>query len=103
VSHRFTAGQSDPLPAGVIAWTEEIHQPLAQLRDLHDRDCWVRAWLQFGRAPVIRNGRILDLRFETGQRGNFTAMALARDPSSGCPAYVTPWALPRADVLDTSR
>ena len=102
VSHRFTAGESDRSPAGAIAWTEEIHQPLGQLRDLHDRDCWVRAWLQFGRAPVIRDGRILDLRFETGQRGNFTAMALARDPSSGCPAHVTPWALPRADVLERS-
>jgi inner membrane protein len=99
VSHRFTAGGSGGPSTGPIVWREEIHQPLAQLRDLHNRDCRVSAWLQFGRAPVVRDGQILDLRFETGRRGNFTAMAIAHDASAGCPAYVTPWELPRADLL----
>ena len=103
VSHRFTAADSDEPSSGPIAWREEIHQPLAQLRDLNDRNCRVSAWLQFGRVPVIRDGRILDLRFETGRPGNFTAMAVAHDPSAGCPAYITPWELPRADVLGGAR
>jgi inner membrane protein len=99
VSHRFTAGDSSGPSTGSIVWREEIHQPLAQLRDLHDRDCRVSAWLQFGRAPVIRDGQILDLRFETGRRGNFTAMSIVHDSPAGCPTYVTPWELPRADLL----
>jgi inner membrane protein len=99
VSHRFTAGESAGRSTGPIVWREEIHQPLAQLRDLRSRDCRVSAWLQFGRAPVIRDGQILDLRFETGRRGNFTAMSIAHDSSAGCPMHVTPWELPRADLL----
>jgi hypothetical protein len=99
VSHRFTAGGSGAPSTGAIVWREEINQPLAQLRDLHNRDCRVSAWLQFGRAPVIRDGQILDLRFETGRRGNFTAMSIADDSSAGCPTHVTPWELPRADLL----
>ncbi len=99
VSHRFTAAESGRPSTGPTVWREEIHQPLAQLRDLNDRDCRVNAWLQFGRAPVIRDGQILDLRFETGRRGNFTAMSIGRDSSANCPTYVTPWELPRADLL----
>jgi hypothetical protein len=59
----------------------------------------VRAWLQFGRAPVIRENRIFDLRFETGLGGNFTAMTLGPEPAASCPPYVTPWEPPRRDLL----
>jgi inner membrane protein len=79
-----------------MLWTDEIAQPLARLRALHRDDCWVRAWLQFARAPVADDRRVFDLRFETLPRDNFTAMPLGRP---GCPAHVTAWAPPRADLL----
>jgi inner membrane protein len=100
---------------GRLVWSEEIRQPLAALRDLAARDCWVAAWLQFGRAPMLRDDRIFDLRFE-GPRGNFTTMTLRQPPvvapstapsrasdrndapASPCPANVTSWAMPRADL-----
>jgi inner membrane protein len=96
---------------GRLVWSDEIHQPLAALRDLAARDCWVAAWLQFGRAPVLRADRIFDLRFE-GPR-NFTTMMLRQPPVltastaavtsaaatvSPCPANLTNWAMPRADL-----
>ncbi len=60
----------------------------------------MRAWLQFGRAPFIRDGTIADLRFESGARGNFTAMAVPRE-DRGCPPAMTSWAMPRADVMSS--
>ena len=79
-----------------MLWTDEIVQPLARLRALEREDCWVRAWLQFARAPVADDRRVFDLRFETLPRDNFTAMPLGR---AGCPANVTGWTPPRADLL----
>ncbi|MEP6917061.1 MAG: metal-dependent hydrolase, partial [Acidobacteriota bacterium] len=56
-SRRFMrAGASDALSTRSSAWSDAIRQPLASLRDLNDRGCWVRAWLQFGRAPVLGDG-----------------------------------------------
>jgi inner membrane protein len=99
-SHRLEGLDPAPdSPAG-FAWTDELRQPLAELRDLSRSDCWVRAWLQFGRAPFIGDGTIADLRFESGPRGNFTAMALPRE-ERGCPAAMTSWGMPRADVLSS--
>jgi inner membrane protein len=111
-SHRLMRLQSTRrVGDGRLLWSEEIRQPLAALRDLAARDCWGAAWLQFGRAPVLRADRIFDLRFE-GPRGNFTTMTL-RQPSvvpastsaaaasptvSSCPANMTNWAMPRADL-----
>jgi inner membrane protein len=105
VSRRLMTDESRPLPSpATVAWSDEFHEPLAPLRLLYDRDCWVRAWLQFGRAPAVRDGRILDLRFDTGVRANFSALPIARDPAvSGCPARVTSWGLPRGDVLGGAR
>jgi inner membrane protein len=122
-SHRLMRLQpTRPVGDGRLVWSEEIRQPLAALRDLAARDCWVAAWLQFGRAPVLRADRIFDLRFE-GPRGNFTTMtlphpsglaastaaaSLAEAPSaatpsvaptiSPCPTNLTNWAMPRADI-----
>ena len=79
-----------------MLWTDEIAQPLARLRALERDDCWVRAWLQFARAPVADDRRVFDLRFETIPRDNFTAMPQGR---AGCPAHVTGWTPPRADLL----
>ena len=97
-SRRFTIGGAVEAQPGAARWhgAKRFGSRSDVLRELHDRDCWVRAWLQFGRAPVIRDGRILDLRFDTGARGNFTAMTLSPDrAAAGCPAHVTPWAAPR--------
>jgi inner membrane protein len=87
-----------PHAAGKALWRDEYRQSIGALRDLARRDCRVRAWMQFGRAPVVRGDSIEDLRFDTGVRGNFTAMALHAE-SRGCPSNVTPWAPPRADLV----
>jgi hypothetical protein len=60
----------------------------------------VRAWLQFGRAPMVRDDEILDLRFERGGE-NFTAMR-RRPPleAATCPPHLTRWEPPRADLLE---
>jgi inner membrane protein len=95
-SHRLTGLRATRrIGDGRLVWSEEIHQPLAAFRDLAARDCRVAAWLQFGRAPVLHTDRLFDLRFE-GPRGNFSAMRLA---DSSCPANLTNWAMPRADLL----
>jgi inner membrane protein len=84
-----------------LVWTDEIRESLQRLRDLSVQDCWVMAWLQFGRAPVIRNGRLFDLRFENGAGTNFTTLTLTTGRNAGrCPTRVTPWAMPRADLLE---
>lgn len=75
----------------------EIHQPLARLRALARRDCRVRAWLRFGRAPVIDGEWIYDLRFRERAGDNFSRMRLTT--SEGCPSYVPEWSMPRADLL----
>lgn len=104
VSRRFTAGPAPGAASDALGWSEEIRESLARLRTLNRTNCRVHGWLQFGRAPVIRDDRILDLRFETGARGNFTAMSLVRGgDGEGCPAYVPPWEPPRADLLNGRR
>jgi hypothetical protein len=81
-----------------MAWGKELRQPLGAMRDLAQRDCFVLSWLQFGRAPFVRDATIADLRFDSGSRGNFTAMAIPGG-NRACPPALTDWALPRADVL----
>ena len=97
-SHQFARGAA----AGAgVSWAplDEPRQSVTTLRALQERDCRVRAWLQFGRAPIIRNRSILDLRFDSGRGGNFTLMDLESESSSGCPPAMTNWGTPRADVL----
>jgi inner membrane protein len=83
-----------------LVWHGETRQAIGVLRDLAARDCWVRGWLQFGRAPFVRDGTIADLRFQSGVRGNFTAMGVGGNRS--CPDALTHWVPPRADVLETA-
>jgi hypothetical protein len=64
------------------------------------RDCRVQAWMQFARAPFLRGEEVRDLRYESGPRENFTAMRIL--DGGPCPAHVTSWALPRADLLRAS-
>jgi hypothetical protein len=60
----------------------------------------VRAWLQFGRAPEISDGTISDARYGGTSRGNFTTMALKPSAEAArCPANLTAWTPPRADLL----
>ena len=75
----------------------EIHQSLHRLRALARDDCWVRAWLRFGRAPVIDGEWISDLRFRERREDNFSRMRLSA--REGCPAHVPEWSMPRADLL----
>jgi inner membrane protein len=101
-SHRFAGRNATRVAGGRLAWNEEVRQSLEALRALREEDCWVKAWLQFGRAPALRDGEILDLRFDNGPRDNFTAMPV--DPGRArCPAHVTAWAPPRADLWEPSR
>jgi len=98
-SYRFASSRETGGAFG-MAWNERIRSALAPLRDLSARDCWVRAWLQFGRAPYLRDGVIRDLRFEDGGGGNFTAMEVAAGGEARpCPPNMTSWAMPRADLL----
>lgn len=104
-SHRL-AGAHDTRSSGggPLVWGAEIREPLERLRDLSERDCWVRAWLQFGRAPYFRDGEIADARFDNGRGDNFTAMTLRPEgEATRCPPNVTSWGIPREDLLEPSR
>ena len=97
-SHRL-AGSRDArmMGNGHFALRDETHQALQRLRTLATHDCWVRAWLRFGRAPVIERGSIYDLRFAERIGQDFSRMPLAA--REGCPPNVPEWGLPRADLL----
>lgn len=101
-SHRFAGRRATHVAGGQLAWNDAVRQPLQTLRALSERDCRVKAWLQFGRAPALRDGEIVDLRFDNGPRDNFTAMPIDPDRAD-CPAHVTDWSRPRADLLRSSR
>lgn len=81
-----------------VAWQPPVRQSLTRLRELARDDCWVRAWLQFGRAPMLADGEISDLRYGGTRRANFSSMRLPPRGSS-CPVNLTRWAMPRADLL----
>jgi inner membrane protein len=100
-SHLFAAGGNIRLAGGGrLALRDEIHQPLALLQDRARRDCWVREWLRFGRAPVLTDEAIFDLRFAERAEQNFTHLPLGRTSEhQQCPQFVPGWAMPRADLL----
>jgi hypothetical protein len=70
---------------------------------LYENDCWVRAWLQFGRAPEIRDNVISDLRYSGPDRPNFTTMPIGQWSSGNCPRHLTDWRPPRAALLFQQR
>ena len=100
-SHRFPGASTvRMLGGGRLALRDELRQDLGQLRERAARDCWTRAWLRFGRAPVMGAGQIFDLRFAERRTQPFTYMSLTRRPSDPpCPSFVPPWDMPRADLL----
>ena len=93
------AGAPTPLAGSSsrLAWSEDVQQSIAALQVLEQSNCRARAWLRFGRAPVVRAGRMFDLRFENPLQGNFTAMALGH--AETCPGNVPAWGMPRDDLL----
>jgi len=82
-----------------VEWETPQIQSVARLRALYANDCWVRAWLQFGRAPEIRDDVVSDLRYSGPDRPNFTTMPIGPRPGGACPANLTDWRPPRADLL----
>ena len=97
-SHQFAAAREARIIGdGSFAIRDENHQSLQRLRTLAANDCWVRAWLRFGRAPVIEGESIFDLRFAERIGENFSRMRLAA--RGGCPGHVPQWGTPRADLL----
>ncbi len=100
-SHRLSeTRRSRMVGEGRLALRDEIHQPLRPLRDLGRRDCWARAWLRFGRVPVIASNELFDLRFEERRTQGFTHLPLARVSSdTPCPSFVPQWDMPRRDLL----
>ena len=101
VSYRLAAsGPEAAAEGGGIAWVDMARQSLTALRSRAAEDCHLDAWMRFGRAPLMRDGTIRDLRFETGRQENFTAMTLVSgDDPPRCPPYVPGWGMPRADLL----
>jgi inner membrane protein len=99
-SHRLPGASTLRMLGGTLALRDEIRQDLSRLRDRAAGDCWTRAWLRFGRAPVIAGDHIFDLRFAERQTRNFSHMTLTRRPNDPrCPSFVPPWDMPRADLL----
>ena len=89
-----------PAQATVAAWDAPVSQSLAALRQRVASDCWVRAWMQFGRAPELDERAISDLRYGNVGRANFSAMPLRAPPAAAvCPPNLTRWGMPRADLL----
>ena len=87
---------------GAVALVDVVRQPIEELRLLRQRDCFVRAWLQFGRVPVVDGRTIRDLRFDGLLRENFTVLTVSPvNATRACPSFMTSWAAPRGDVLDT--
>ncbi len=97
-SQRFVgAREIRVMGEGHFALRDSRRQSLRRLRELADRDCWVRAWLRFGRAPVVEGGSIFDLRFADRIGQEFSHMRLgARE---GCPANVPAGRCPARDLL----
>ena len=86
--------------ASDVRWGDQTVHSLAQLRALYRDDCWVRGWMQFGRAPAVADGTIADIRYGNSFRGNFTTMTLLPPAEAArCPANLTAWRPPRADLL----
>ncbi len=90
-----------PAPLGCadvkgVRWDGPDRELLGTLRDVVQRDCWARAWMQFGRAPMLDKRSLYDARFGRARAG-FTTMVVSA--SRGCPAHMVPWGMPRADLL----
>jgi len=85
-----------------VIWTTQMKYSLRELRELYQSNCLIRAQLKFVRAPFWNRDKeniaFADLRFETGNRGNFSKMVVPEHPKV-CPQFIPPWEEPRRDLL----
>lgn len=85
-----------------VIWTTQMTFLLDELKKLQRENCLIAAQLRFVRAPFWKREKdqivFADLRFETGNRGNFSRMVVPAQPTS-CPKFVPPWEEPRRDLL----
>jgi inner membrane protein len=83
-----------------VGWDGAHHESLAGLRERARDDCYVRAWLQFGRVPELTDEVITDARYGNIGGGNFSEMPLRPlSESRSCPDFHTNWTMPRADLV----
>jgi inner membrane protein len=103
-SHRFSqTNGTRTIGDGHLVLAPEMPQSLRRLRELSRRDCWARAWLRFGRAPVVTTREIFDLRFAARTTQNFTQMPLVRAADEPeCPSFVPNWEMPRKDLFTST-
>jgi inner membrane protein len=99
-------GLMPPLPAGAspaeaVFETDSLDTAALAVRAADD--CYLRAWLRFARMPLLVGERAADLRYGNTPKGNFSSIDLAAFKGRACPAYVPPWDMPRADVLQGAR
>lgn len=73
---------------------------LPALRELHQSDCHMRAWLRFVRVPALDAEGGWDLRYGAGPEQNFTTIRFDDFRGRPCPAGVPAWGFPRADLLE---
>ena len=97
-SARLAGPISEREIADRVVWHGRWRTDLDELRALFASNCRARAWLQYGRVPYLAGGDIMDLRFESPLRANFTRMSLDQGVN-GCPSYVTNWEPPRLALV----
>ncbi len=89
------------LSGRTAAWNTAFIESSSILGARAKSDCWVRAWLQFGRAPLLREDFIVDIRYGGPDGGGFSGMPLPQgSAASTCPPHLTHWSMPRADLLE---
>lgn len=85
-----------------VIWTTQMKFSLRELKELWTKNCLIAAQLKFVRAPFWNRQKetitFADLRFETGNRGNFSKMVVPVMPTE-CPRFIPPWEEPRRDLL----
>lgn len=81
-----------------VTWAPADTQSLSGLRAMAAGNCWVNAWLRFGRAPYVGGERIADYRFGGAGKGNFSSMLIDGN-GAACPPNVPPWGMPRVDLV----
>jgi hypothetical protein len=80
-----------------LAWGREFRAPLADLRELAQKDCVARAFLRFARVPFwVAHGAharlIGDLRYDRSDENEFAELRL--EPGAPCPRFEPPWQPP---------
>ena len=96
-AHLLAATSAGATVTDRVVWHQRWVVDVDRLRTMAERDCRVRAWLQFARIPYVADDRVADLRYENPFRSNFSEMTL--QTPAGCPSNLTDWDPPRRDLL----